>query len=193
LNQISLRSRFGPLGSIGGDENTTLSRHNRTMRLAGAGMSKRVSQSEEFWHEQDRADRRDFRRWLLRWGLVFLGILLFYFATLWWTGSAVRFTASRAAESATLQYRFSGTVLDARTQKPIAWAELYDDPAGRPPHGKSTADHHGRFKHLTVSEPHTVYVRALGYRPALVRIGKAWYLWTPAGEETKTVLLDAEP
>ena len=87
----------------------------------------------EFWQEEAREGQRDLRRVVLRWAILF-GILLAALAfVLWWTSSAVEFSASRVRQDTQATYRVAGAVRDAGTGKPIPWAHLSDDPAGRPP------------------------------------------------------------
>jgi len=114
------------------------------------------------------------------------------FATLWWSGSAVRFGAARAADRSVPTWRVLGTVRSAATHDPISWAIIEDDPAGQPPFYHVDASYSGAFELLTLAEPHRLRVTAPGYRPALVPIGRAWFLWLPRGQEHRDVDLQPE-
>jgi hypothetical protein len=119
------------------------------------------------------------RKYALRWAIVFLVL------------AGPEFSASRIQESTAASYRVKGVVVDRTTGRPVAWANLEDDPAVRPPRFRTSADHNGRFELLTVAEPHRLIVTALGYRGALHRNGKEWRLWMPRGEEE--VRIELEP
>ena len=121
---------------------------------------------------------------LLLFGAVFLAF--------WWSGSAVRFGASRAAGQAVPTWRVEGVVRDAITHEPIPWARIEDDPGGRPPLFQADADHRGSFALLTLPEPHRIQISAPNYRTARVQIGRQWYLWLPKGEEKREFQLVPE-
>jgi len=111
--------------------------------------------------------------------LLFGGV----FFAFWWSGSAIRFGAARAADRADPTWEISGTVRNSLTGLPVAWASVEDDPAGRPPFFRADADHTGAFELVTFAEPHRIRVSSPGYRPAVVEVGRAWFLWMPKGRE----------
>jgi hypothetical protein len=74
--------------------------------------------------------------------LLLFGAVFFAF---WWSGSAVRFGASRAAGQASPTWRLEGVVRDSITHEPIPWARVEDDPAGRLPLFQTDADQRGSF------------------------------------------------
>jgi hypothetical protein len=121
--------------------------------------------------------------------LLLFGAVSFAF---WWSGSAVRFGASRAAGQASPTWRVEGVVRDAITYEPIPWARVEDDPGGRPPLFQTDADQRGSFALLTLPEPHRVQISAPNYRTARIQIGRAWYLWAPKGEEKREFRLVSE-
>ena len=120
-------------------------------------------------------------------GLLFAGV----FFAFWWAGSAVRFSAARAADRTVPTWRVSGTVRDAVTHQPIPWALIEDYPAGTPPFFRADADYGGAFELVTLAEPHRIRVSAPGYHPESVRIGRAWFEWMPRGNEKKNI--DLQP
>jgi hypothetical protein len=117
---------------------------------------------------------------------VLFGLVFF---TFWWSGSAVRFGAGRAADRVAPSWLVRGTVRSAATHEPIPWAAVEDDPAGRPPLYHIDANYAGAFELLTLAEPHRVRVSARGYRPVWIRVGRPWFLWLPRGEERRDVEL----
>ena len=117
--------------------------------------------------------------------LLFGGV---YFA-FWWAGSAVRFSAARAGDRSLPTWRVWGTVRDALTRQPIPWALVEDDPGGQPPFFRADADYHGVFELVTLAAPHRVRVSAPRYRPLLLDIGRAWFVWMPRGNEKKNIEL----
>ena len=82
---------------------------------------------------------------MLRLSLTFFLLFAGVFFAFWWSGSAIRFGASRVADTSQPTYRISGLVRDARTGQPIPWAAVEDDPAGQPPFFRTDADQHGNF------------------------------------------------
>ncbi len=150
------------------------------------------SKPAEFWEEEAGAQGEDLRKHLVRWVLVFAGLCAAVFFTIWWASSAVRFSASRVTASTAPSYRVSGVVRDARSGAPIPWAEIGDDPAGQPPFFRTTADRFGAFALLTIAEVHRIRVSALGYKPSMVQIGKAWFQWLPWGRERLNIALQPE-
>ena len=146
----------------------------------------------EFWEEQSAEDKRDLRKQIARWCLLFVLLLAGLFFATWWSSSAVHFGASRVQQTTGPTYRVTGVVRDAATRQPIPWAEVADDPAGHPPLFHTTADRFGAFELLTLAEPHSLQIGALGYRTSTARVGKVWYIWMPRGSEQVEVKLQKE-
>lgn len=146
----------------------------------------------EFWEEEVKDDRQQMRKQILRWSLLFLVLCGGVFFAIWWASAAVNFSSSRVQATTGPHYRVTGVVRDAATGSVIPWAEIADAPSGRPPFFRATADRFGGYELLTIAEPHTVFVTALGYRPSSVRVGKAWYAWMPKGSEKLDIKLQAE-
>lgn len=132
------------------------------------------------------------RKYAVRWALVFLALISGMAFALWWSSRALEYSTARMQSTAKATYRIRGEVIDKATGKPVAWADLEDDPAGRPPRFRTSADHMGRFELVTFSEPHHIVISALGYRPSRHRTGKDWYLWMPKGEEQVRIELEPE-
>ena len=123
----------------------------------------------------------------LRLAIVFALLFGGVFFAFWWAGSAVRFSAARAADRSLPTWRVSGTVRDALTHQPIPWALVEDDPAGSPPFFRTDAGYGGDFLLITLAEAHRIRVSAPGYHPVSVEIGRAWFLWMPRGNEKKNI------
>ena len=147
---------------------------------------------DEFWQEEIQRDRRDMRRQFVKYGALFLVLLAALFFALWWSSSAVHHSASRIREEGGPTYRVHGVVRDAVSGQAVAWAEIADDPQGRPPHFRTTADLEGNFELMTVAEPHNILVMAHGYKAKAIGVGKAWYLWMPSGAEQLEIRLERE-
>jgi hypothetical protein len=151
-----------------------------------------IERPANFLEEQIAEERLEARRLLLRWtigfGLLFGGVFLAF----WWSGSALRFGAGRVTASNAPTYRIWGAVRDAKTGEPIPWAVVEDDPAGNPPFYRADADAEGVYSLLTLAEPHRLRISAVEHRPAVVRVGRAWFLWWPRGEERHDVRLEPE-
>ena len=147
----------------------------------------------EFWEEEGQDDRREMRKQVLRWSLLFLLLCGGVFFAIWWASAAVNFSSSRVQATTGPTYRINGIVRDAATGSPVPWAEITDAPSGRPPLFHTTADRFGAYELLTIAEPHHLFVAALGYRPANIRVGKAWYMWMPKGAEKVDIKLQKEP
>lgn len=126
-------------------------------------------------------------RTVLRLAIIFALLFAGVFFAFWWAGSAVRFSAARAADRTTPTWRISGTVRDALTHQPIPWALVEDDPAGTPPFFRAEADYSGAFELVTLAESHRIRVSAPGYHPQSVSIGRAWFAWMPRGNEKKNI------
>jgi hypothetical protein len=149
-------------------------------------------ETPEFWRDEEQEDRADMCRQAVRWGLIFAALLASAIFVLWWATSAIRFSASRADTTTAATWRVWGTVRDARTGAPVAWAQIGDDPAGRPPLFGATAALDGSYELTTIAEPHEVVATALGYRAKRVKIGRGWYLWMPIGSEQADIALEPE-
>jgi hypothetical protein len=133
------------------------------------------------------------RKYALRWAMVFAALIFVLGFALWWSSRALHFGTSRIEGSTRASYRVHGVVVDRGTGRPVAWADLEDDPASsRPPRFRTSADYQGKFELLTVAEPHRIVVSALGYRTSFHATGKEWYLWMPKGEERVRIELDPE-
>jgi len=89
-------------------------------------------------------------------------------------------------------WRVFGSVRNARSGEPVAWAEIEDDPGGRPPFFHTEAGYAGNFSLLTLAEPHLVLIRASGFHPQTTQVGRQWFLWWPRGEERLEVALVPE-
>ena len=146
----------------------------------------------EFWEEENQDARREMKKQVVRWGLLFGVLFCFSFFAIWWATSAVNFSASRVESSTGATYKISGRVRDAGDGAPVSWAEITDAPSGRPPLFHTTADRFGAYEFLTLAEPHNLIVSALGYRVATVRVGRAWYAWMPKGAEKLEIKLQKE-
>ena len=64
-----------------------------------------------------------------------------------------------------------------------------DDPAGQPPFFRADAGLRGDYELATLAEPHRIRVSAPGYRPLILEIGRAWFIWIPRGKEKKNIEL----
>jgi hypothetical protein len=139
----------------------------------------------EYWAEAESGELESGGMWIrpaLRSAFVFallFGCVCFVF---WWAGSAVRFSAARAAARATATWRVSGKVRDAVTHEPIPWALVEDDPAGQPPFFHADADDRRVFELLTLAESHRIRVSAPGYSTISLDMGRVWFIWLPRGE-----------
>lgn len=143
--------------------------------------------------EEEAADlRRRFLRQAIRSTLAFALLMFFVFLALTWSGAAVRFGASRVGDRGTPTWKVAGTVRNAATNAPVAWARIDDDIAGQPPFFHAEADQSGEFELLTLSEAHRIVISAPGYRPAAARVGRVWFLWLPSGGERRDVALSPE-
>lgn len=162
------------------------------MRWTGARDEGDEFRPAEFWQEEERLGRAEMRGQLARWLLAFAGVAAAVMFTLWWAGSTVRFSASRAQGEGEATWRLYGVVTDAGTGEPVAFARIADAPSGPPPHYEALADHLGHYELRTLAERHRVEVRALGYRAAEVEAGRAWYAWMPSGEQRVDVRLSRE-
>jgi hypothetical protein len=111
------------------------------------------------------------------------------FFAFWWAGSAVKFTAARAADRSVPTWIVAGLVLDAVTRQPIPWAVVEDDPAGQPPYFRTDANVRGFFFLSTLAEPHRLRASAPGYSTQFISIGRAWFVWMPRGRENRNIEL----
>jgi hypothetical protein len=155
-------------------------------------LSQPTEPPEEFWQEERRDERELIRRQLVRWAAIFAMLFAGVFFAFWWAGSAVQFGAARVEGSTGPTWRVYGEVRNAVSGAPVEWAQVEDDPGGRPPFHKTSADQNGAFELMTIAEPHNLRVTALGYKPATVHVGRVWYLWLPRGEERAVVALSPE-
>jgi hypothetical protein len=146
----------------------------------------------DFWRTQRAEERLELRRQMVRWALMFSGILFALFLILWWAGAAVRFSTSRVEGTTKPTYKVSGILADGLTGKPIRDARVADDPDGRPPLFDTRTDERGRFELNTVADRHTIVFTAFGYKARRIEIGKSSLLWMPSGDESVTVSLDPE-
>jgi hypothetical protein len=146
----------------------------------------------DFWRTQRSEERLELRRQVVRWALMFSGILFALFLILWWAGAALRFSSSRVQGTTKPTYKVSGVLKDAATGKPIRDARVADDPDGRPPLFDTRTDERGRFELNTVADRHTIVVTAFGYKAKRMEIGKASLLWMPSGAESLEVGLEPE-
>lgn len=142
--------------------------------------------------QQPQDDAALLRKYALRWALVFLVLIGLMAYALWWSSAALEYSASRIKETTRATYKVTGVVIDKSTGRPVAWANLEDDPAVRPPRFRTSADHTGRFQLMTIAEPHRIVVTALGYQSTLHQTGKDWFLWMPKGEEKVRIELEPE-
>ena len=145
-----------------------------------------------FLQEEIAAERFEARRLAVRWAIGFALLFGGVFLAFWWSGAAVRFSAARVTAANAPSYRVFGTVRDARSGQPIAWAVVEDDPAGAAPLFRTDADQNGSYSLLTIAEPHRLRISAVGHRPLELRVGKPWFVWWPRGEEQREPRLDPE-
>ena len=158
---------------------------------------KRDSDSDDLrplsFEEEESADlRKQFVRSGIRLALIFAVLVACVYFAFWWSGSAIRFGAARAADRSIPTWQVSGTVRDASTRAGVAWARVEDDPRGNPPFFRADSDQNGAFLLHTLAEPHQIRVVAPGYRPSVVEVGRVWFLWMPRGREKRDVLLVPE-
>ena|SRR6476659_6654793 len=144
--------------------------------------------AEDWDDEQDAAGGR-WSRAVLRLAIIFALLFGFVFVAFWWAGSAISFTAARAAYRSVPTWQIDGVVRDAITRQPIPWAVIEDEPGGQPPLFHTDADVHGVFLLSTLAEPHRVLVSAPGYTPKAIPIGRVWFVWMPSGKERKEITL----
>jgi hypothetical protein len=147
---------------------------------------------QSFLEEVTEDDRSDARRLTVRLTLGFAALFGFVFFAFWWSGSAIRFGAARVTASNVPSYRVWGTVRDAQSGRPIPWAAVEDDPSGDPPLFRADADATGAYELVTLAAPHQLRISAIGYRPAILHVGKPWFVWWPRGEERHDVSLAPE-
>jgi hypothetical protein len=147
---------------------------------------------QTFLEEEIQDERSEMRRLFLRLTLGFAALFGFVFFAFWWSGSAIRFGAARVMASNAPTYRIWGTVCDARSGRPIPWAAVQDESSGSPPFFRTEADADGAYSLMTLADPHNVRITAVGYRAVVVRIGRAWFVWWPRGQEHRDVALIPE-
>ena len=151
------------------------------------GLWRGFRRDEDLWEEVE--SRGAWMRPTLRLAVLFALLFGGVFFAFWWAGSAVRFSAARAGDRSAPTWRVWGTVRDAVTHQPIPWALVEDDPAGQPPFFRADAGYSGTFELVTLAERHRIRVSAPGYRPLLVDVGRAWFVWMPRGDEKKNIEL----
>jgi hypothetical protein len=149
-------------------------------------------QPASFEEEEAAELRRQYVRHTLRLAAAFAAIFAFVYLAFWWSGSAVRFGVSRVGDRGVATWRVEGRVRDAATGKPIPWARVEDDPAGRPPYFRAEADQVGNFDLRTIPEPHQIRVSAPGYQAEAFPVGRVWFLWLPQGSERKELVLSPD-
>ena len=147
----------------------------------------RGTKSRDDWEEAQEAAGGLWSRAVLRLAVIFVLLFGCVFFAFWWAGSAVRFTAARAAERSVPTWIVGGVVRDSDTRQPVPWALVEDDPAGQPPFFHVDADFRGVFSLATLAEPHRVRVSAPGYLRKLIPIGRAWFIWMPRGKERRNI------
>jgi hypothetical protein len=145
-----------------------------------------------FLQEELAAERFETRRLLIRWCVGFALLFAGVFFAFWWSGKAVRFSASRVMAQSTPTYHVWGVVRDAQTGEPLPWALVEDNPAGNPPYFRAEAGADGTYSLLTLAEPHQLRITASGHRPAMIGVGKPWFSWWPDGEEKREIRLVPE-
>jgi hypothetical protein len=140
--------------------------------------------------DRERLEDRQLQRGLLvKWGLAFAGLIFFVAAALWWSGSAVKYGASRVQGGGAPSYEVAGIVTDGVTHQPIPWASITTEITSGPQFFQTNADASGSFSLMTMAEPHKLIVKANGYREATVQVGRQWFSWLPTGAEKKNVEL----
>jgi len=140
--------------------------------------------------DRERADDRRFQRALLvKWSLGFAALFLLVLGALWWSGSAVKYGASRVQGTGAPSYEVSGVITDGVTHRPIPWALVTTDIAFGAQFFETNADASGAFSLMTLAEPHKLIVRASGYRDGSASIGRQWFSWLPKGAEKKNIEL----
>ena len=145
--------------------------------------------SQNFLDEERQEDRLSLHRSLVRWILAFLMIFCFAAMAFWWSGSAVKYSAARVQNRTNPTYRVTGIIIDARTRKSIPWAEISTDFQFGGAFFSTTTDQNGRYSLNTLAEPHDLVVKANGYQPAHLHVGRQWFSWTPHGSEKGDVEL----
>jgi hypothetical protein len=149
-------------------------------------------QGADFWAEQKAEDRFEMRRHLMKWTLTFVLLFAGVALAFWWSGSAIHFGASRVSGETVPTYQITGLVTDAVTGQAVPWPEIEDEDSGRGPFFKAESQPTGRFRLLTLAEPHQVRISANGYRPKLAKVGTPWFLWWPKDEIVLNIALVPE-
>lgn len=140
--------------------------------------------------EEDRVeDLRDQRRQYIRWGLSFAVLFAFVFIAFWWSGSAIKYGATRMRGGGAPSYQITGVVRDSVTHGPIPWAQIATDFSVSGKFFETTADADGAFTLMTMPEPQKLVVSASGYQQASVPVGRQWFSWLPSGKEEKNIEL----
>jgi len=141
------------------------------------------------WEDQPEGGGGRWSRAVLRLAVIFALLFGCVFFAFWWAGSAVNFTAARAADRSVPTWIIEGLVRDSVTRQPIPWAVIEDDPAGQPPFFHADADIRGVFLLATLAERHRLRISAPGYATKIIPIGRAWFIWMPRGKERKDIEL----
>jgi hypothetical protein len=147
---------------------------------------------QNFLDEERQEDRLSMHRTLARWILAFIGIFCFATMAVWWSGSAVKYSAARVQNRSNPTYQVTGVVTDAKTHQPIPWAEISTDFQFGGAFFSTTTDQNGQYSLNTLAEPHGLIVKANGYVSARLQVGKQWFSWTPKGSERHDAELLAE-
>jgi hypothetical protein len=139
--------------------------------------------AQNFFDEERAADRVALHRTLARWVVAFVLIFCAAAMAFWWSGSAVQYSAARVQNRSKPTYQITGVVTDARTHRPVPWAEISTDFQFGGAFFSTTSDQNGQYSINTLAEPHDLMVKANGYQSARLHVGKQWYSWTPHGSE----------
>jgi len=140
---------------------------------------------QTFLDEERQQDRISLHRTLVRWALAFATIFGLAAMAFWWSGAAVRYSTARVQNRSNPTYEISGVVTDGRTHRPVAWAEISTDFQFGGAFFSTSTDLNGRYSLNTLPEPHQLVVKANGYQPAHLSVGKQWFSWTPRGSEQR--------
>jgi hypothetical protein len=146
-------------------------------------------EAQTFFDESRQEDRVALHRTLARWIASFIVVFCFAAMAFWWSGSAVNYSTARVQNRSTPTYQITGVITDAQTHQGVAWAEVSTDFQFGGAFFSTTADQNGVYSINTLAEPQDLVVKANGYQPARIRVGKQWFSWTPQGSEKKDIEL----
>jgi hypothetical protein len=124
-------------------------------------------------------------RHVVRLLVVFLLLFAGVFSAFHWSAAAVRFGGLRVSGQASPTWQVTGVVTDKQTRQPISWARVEDDPDGRPPFYSTEADQAGRYRLLTLAEPHRIRISAPNYVTTLVEVGPSLVCVDSSREENR--------